>query len=251
MLVRYKHGKHNFEVATHAGTVVKYREGELSNVSDVVTTEVIFADYNKGERASETDLHATFGEGVTHEAMLDKILRNGEFQLSAAERREKLEAKRREVTEFIHRNYVDPKTHHPIPVMRVEQALETVRVRVDPDQPADRQVAQMAPKLMACLPLKKHQMEGVLKVPHASLGASSGIVRAHCNVLREHYSSEGATLEIAFSPGDYDSFMKAMNAATKGNFQFEVAGAAVATEPEKPGKGKKPAEKKKKKKQVA
>lgn len=249
MLVRYKHGKSTFELATHPGTVTKYRNEKDTSLTDVLVTDVVFTNYSKGERASDAELRAAFGEGETKEKILEKIIQKGEVQLSAAERKEKLEARRREIIEYIHRNYVDPKTLHPLPVMRIEQALEAIRPRIDTDQAVDRQVAQMSVKLMACMPMKKHQMGGTIKVSHAFLGSANGIIRSYCTVSREHYTSEGAVLEVLVAPGDYDALLKALNSATKGTFQFEIAGASVKTiapvETTSNTKGKKKGEKKK------
>jgi ribosome maturation protein SDO1 len=228
MLVRYRQGKHAFEVATLPGTVTKYREGVLKSIEDVLVTDIIFTDYHRGERASELDLKAAFGEGYRKGEVLERILHKGDFQLSAAERRQKLEQKRNEIIEYIHKNFVDPKSCLPIPRMRVEQALETIHPRIDMDQPADRQVAQIMSKLVVCMPMKKHQVEGTLRLPHTVLGASNAIVHSYCSVSREHYTSEGAVLEVMIAPGDYDAFIKALNHVSKGNFQFDVAGAAAS-----------------------
>jgi ribosome maturation protein SDO1 len=243
MLVRYRSGKETFEVATHPGAVTKYREGTLKSLDEVLVSDVVFTDYHKRLRASELELKSVFGENYNKEEVLDRILRKGDFQLSAAERRQKLEQKRNEIIEYVHKNFVDPKTHLPIPRMRIEQALETVRPRLDMDQSADRQVALMMSKLSACMPMKKHQVEGTLRVPHGVLGASNAVIRSYCTVAREHYTSEGAVLEIMISPGDYDAFIKALNNASKGNFHLDIAGAAAsaaASTEEKPGKKTKP-----------
>ncbi|KAF6001249.1 hypothetical protein F1559_001824 [Cyanidiococcus yangmingshanensis] len=239
MLVRFRHNKYNFEVATVPGTVTKYREGLLRSLEDVLVTDVIFTDYHKGARASDKELQSAFGEGFKKEEVLERIVRRGDFQLSASERRQKLEQKRNEIIEYIHKNFVDPKSRLPLPRMRVEQALETIHPRIDMDLPADRQVAQLMSKLVVCMPMKKHQVEGTLRLPHSVLGASNAIVRSYCTVSREHYTGEGAVLDIMIAPGDYDAFIKALNQASKGNFHFDVAGAtasAAASTEEKIGK---------------
>lgn len=54
-LVRYKSGKHHFEVLVKPGTVPKYREGKLG-FDNVILSDIIFKKYSKAERAAPSDL---------------------------------------------------------------------------------------------------------------------------------------------------------------------------------------------------
>src|SRR5690606_5633601 len=56
-----------------------------------------------------------FGTEVVAD-VIKKILAEGEFQLTTAERREKVEKKRAEIINYLHKYFVDPKTGHPHPV---------------------------------------------------------------------------------------------------------------------------------------
>lgn len=57
----------------------------------------------------------------------------------------------------------------------------------------------------------------------------------------ENYNNEGCVFSVSLVPGDYDNFIKDLSGVTKGDFQFEVAGAENAAarteETEKKGKG--------------
>jgi ribosome maturation protein SDO1 len=53
---------------------------------------------------------------VSNEEMLKQILIKGDYQESTKERKEKVEQKRKEIVNFIHKYYVDPKTKVPHPV---------------------------------------------------------------------------------------------------------------------------------------
>jgi hypothetical protein len=52
----------------------------------------------------------------------------GELQLTAAERQEKIDKKRKEIVNYIHKYYIDPKTKLPHPVVRIEGAIDEIKV---------------------------------------------------------------------------------------------------------------------------
>jgi ribosome maturation protein SDO1 len=163
---------------------------------------------------------------------VETILQKGEVQVSSAERKEKLEKRKREVINFIHKYYVDPSKKLPHPVARIENALEECKVRVDADVPVEKQIPDIISKLVNVIPLKKTTLEGQLIVPHSFIGAASSIIARYVTVERESYSSHGCTYDIGIVPGEYDLFMSEMNRVTKGNFDFHVdsqKGAAATT----------------------
>lgn len=68
-------------------------------------------------------------------------------------------------------------------------------------------------------------MEGRLTVPNKMLGQVQGIISKYCTVRGETYTADGCAMEVALVPGDYDLLLADMNRITKGDFQFEIAGA--------------------------
>src|SRR5262249_24935484 len=67
----------------------------------------------------------------------------GEVQLSAAERKEKLEQKRAEVLDHIHKFTLDPKTSLPHPMVRIENAIAQLQIKIDSELPADKQALEI------------------------------------------------------------------------------------------------------------
>jgi len=238
--VRYKVGKETFEILTKPGTVLKYRDGKLG-FNNVMFSDEIFTDQQKGQRANESDLIKTFKTSSLEE-VAKKILELGDLQLTAAERKEKVDQKRAEMVNYIHKYYIDPRTKTPHPVVRIENAFEELKINVDPDAPAERQLQEKVLKrLPEVLPVKKTEMCGTLTVPHAVLGQATGVIRKYAAISSENYTSDGCVMEVSIVPGDYDTFMDELRDVTKGDYQFEIAGGAAAStdepEPEK-GKGK-------------
>ncbi|NIW52621.1 MAG: ribosome assembly factor SBDS, partial [Candidatus Korarchaeota archaeon] len=100
--------------------------------------DTIFTDAGKGEKASSSKLESVFGTDDPREVAV-QIFEKGTFLLTASQRKEMLEQKRRQIVNLISRTYVDPSTKLPHPPLRVENAMEEVNVAIDPFRSADQQ----------------------------------------------------------------------------------------------------------------
>jgi len=107
-VVRYKVGKSNFEILTKPGSVLKYREGKLG-WDNVPFADVVYKNQAKGDKASAIELKAAFKTENENESM-KIIAEKGELQLTTGERKDKVDKKRAEVINYIHKYYTDPKS---------------------------------------------------------------------------------------------------------------------------------------------
>lgn len=220
MLVRLKKGKKTYEVMVNEGMVAKYREGKVTRLDDVVVAPMVFVNAGKGTKASADQLKGAFEtDDVT--AVIETILRTGEAQESAGERKEKSESKRHEIITAIQKGYVAP-DGRPLPVLRIENALNQIKPRIDVDQDAERQVNAMHAKLSAVMPMKKSSggMEGTVSVPAKLAGSVSSVIRKHATVQRETY---GVQVKYDVEIHAYDLFMKELAKVTKGEYELTLA----------------------------
>ncbi|CAN8070567.1 unnamed protein product [Agarophyton chilense] len=248
MLVRLKKGKTTYEVMVEEGMVAKYRDGTVKRIEDVVVTPVVFTNFSKGTKASSEQLNSSF---QTDDVMqiIEQILKKGEAQESAGERKSKMDAKRHEIVSAIQKNYVYL-DGCPLPLVRIENALNQIRPRIDVDVDALRQVNAMYQKLSAVMPMKKYRsgLEGTVIVPTHMAGQVSGVVRKHCTVLRETYRDK-AKYDVEIH--SYELLMSDLARVTKGDFEFNLitnaaavasssnSTGAAASSSAKKGKGKK------------
>ena len=101
----------------------------------------MFGNSSKATRASEESLEKVF-HTTDFATVAKKIIEKGEIHLTADQRREMTEEKRRQVINFIARNAVNPQTGHPHPPTRIEMAMEEARVNIDPFKHLDEQVKE-------------------------------------------------------------------------------------------------------------
>ncbi|KAK2962430.1 putative Ribosome maturation protein SDO1 like protein [Blattamonas nauphoetae] len=223
------------EVLCKPGTVAKWKEGNLG-IDNVILSDDIFKNHTKLERASDQDVETGTGHprGM---AAVEFILQNGEIALTTAERREKVEQRRREILGFINSYYVDPSTNLPHPIPRLETAMESFRYIIDPFRDGSEQALEVVEKMRDVLPIRKNVMEGTLFVPHKYLSQCQGIVKKYCDKGREKYDGKGCTMEIGVIPGNFDRVMAELNKVTHGEHELTFS-TATAPKPAAAGSGK-------------
>jgi ribosome maturation protein SDO1 len=174
---------------------------------------------------------------------LDEIIKKGNYQLSTAERKKKVEEKRAQITYYFHKNFMDPKTKLPHPLTRIEAALGDIKgLRIHPDEPAEQQAKAIKKQLKDIIPLKSNALEGTIIVPHAFLGQSQGVIHGLCTVTKEEYTGTGCKMRVALVASDLQKLLSELNRVGKGEINFELDGGAMLQQPageENGGKKKK------------
>ena len=129
VIARLKSHNQNFEVLVDCNNAIALKHGKEIDMKDVLATAKIFTDAKKGLEASETAMSQVF-QTTDMEEGARQIIKKGEIQLTAEYRNELKEIKRKQIINIIHRNGVDPKTHLPHPINRLENAMEIGRAHV-------------------------------------------------------------------------------------------------------------------------
>jgi len=123
VVAKYESHGERFEILVKPKEAMALRQGKSISISDIVVSDTIYKDVKKGLKASPSSLKKVFGT-TDFEAISREIILKGEIPVTAEQRKEILENKRKQIIDFIHRNAVDPKTNLPIPPSRLEMALE-------------------------------------------------------------------------------------------------------------------------------
>lgn len=215
-IARLEKGGKRFEVFVDAEKAWALKNGEKINVREVVEGEFIYSDAKQGLKASETDLKKLFGTTDPY-VVAETIIRKGELLLTAEQRRELIEAKRRQIIEFLSRNTIDPRTNTPIPPKRIELALEEARVSIDPFKPVEVQVNEILKSLRMVLPLKVARAIIAIHIPAQFVGKAYGALQKMGRVIRENYGSDGSlNVELEVPAGMQSSVVEVVSGLTKG-----------------------------------
>jgi ribosome maturation protein SDO1 len=142
-----------FEVIVKPDPALEYKLGKRADISGALVSDEIYSDANKAYRASSEKMMKHFK--TTDPAEVAKqILERGELNLTTDQRRKMVEEKKKQIVQFINKSFVDPKTHLPHPIVRIEAALEESRVIIDPFKKAEDQTKIVVDALRKILPLK-------------------------------------------------------------------------------------------------
>jgi ribosome maturation protein SDO1 len=112
-----------FEILVDPHMAALVRQGQKVEIEDVVAALNVFGNASRGTRASDESLTKVF-HTTDFDTVARKIIEKGEIHLTAEQRKQMIEEKRRQVITFIARNAINPQTGHPHPPARIEMAME-------------------------------------------------------------------------------------------------------------------------------
>jgi ribosome maturation protein SDO1 len=221
-LVRYTRGGEKFEVIVYPDKGLAYKRGELKDISQALMVETIFTDAKKGEKASRERLEAAFGTSDPLK-VAEIIFKRGTLLLTAEQRREMVERKRRAIISIISRTYVDPRTKLPHPPARIEAAMRAAHISIDPLKDAEEQVKEIVKALRPLLPLSMESVEIAIKVPSEYVSRAYGLVRSMAEVKREEWGSDGSWLALIELPAAMQvELLDRLGKATQGSVQTKI-----------------------------
>jgi ribosome maturation protein SDO1 len=218
---RLKKFGHVFEIAIEldAAMLFKHGNGELR---DVLRSEHIFLDAQKGEVASPTILNEAFSTDDPLKVAAI-ILKEGELHLTAEHKQKLRDEKRRRIIDIIHRNAVEPKMHVPHPINRIESAIEHAKVHIDEFRSAEDQVQDVVKKIREILPLKFETKEIEVSIPAEYAVRCYGSVKSLGKILKDNWDNEGSWVGIIEIPGGLeDELYDKLNKMTHGNIHAKV-----------------------------
>lgn len=210
-----------FELLVKPDPALEYKMGKRSDILSALVSDEIYSDANKGSRASSEKMMKHFK--TTDSADVAKqILARGELNLTTDQRRKMVEEKKRQIVQLINRSFVDPKTHLPHPVVRIEAAMEEVRVPIDPFKKVDDQAKNIVDALRKILPLKSESVKLTVTVPPQFAAQSYSVLKSTGDLKSEEWLADGslkAVLDINASIKG--QFLDRLGAVTKGSAQVK------------------------------
>jgi len=212
----------HFEVLVKPQKALDYRGGKIAAITEVLVTETVFSDANKGTKVSEENLRKAFG--ITDSLKVAEIiLKKGTLQLTTEQRRKMIEDKRKQIIDFISRQCVDPKTNLPHPPLRVENALEQIHYSIDPFKPLEEQAKEIIKLLRPILPLKMEQVSVGVRVPAEYSARAYGTIKGFGTIRREEWRADGSWYGVLEMPaGLYAPFLEKLGEITKGNGEAKI-----------------------------
>ncbi len=210
-----------FELIVKPDPALDYKLGKKVDISSVLVSDDIYSDAQKGSRASSEKMMKHFKTTDPVE-VAKQILARGELNLTTDQRRKMVEEKKKQIVQFINKSFVDPKTHLPHPIVRIEAALEESRVVIDPFKKADDQTKAVVDSLRKILPLKSETAKLTVTVPPQFAAQSYSVLKSTGDLKGEEWLGDGslkAVLEMNASLKG--QFLDRLGSVTKGSAQVK------------------------------
>ena len=215
--VRLTFGSEKFEILVKPDPALNYKLGKVGELSSVLIAEEIYSDASKGHRASSEKLLKHFKTTDSNE-IAKQILVKGDLSLTTDQRRRMIEQKRKQIVEYINKTFVDPRTHSPHPVTRIDSAIEEARITIDPFRRSDDQVKYVVDSIRKILPLKSETIELVVVVPASYSAQSYSVLKSLAEFKSEEWLSNGSLkVIVSINAGSKATFLDRLGAATKGS----------------------------------
>ncbi len=218
-IVRYSAGNDKFEILVKPDPALEYKLGKKMDISNIMISDEIYSDANKGTRCSSEKLMKHF-KTTDQLEIAKQIMDKGDLNLNTDQRRKMIEEKKRQIVEYINKNFVDPKSHMPHPVSRINAVLDEARVAIDPFKRLDDQLKNIIEALRKIIPLKSEILELTVTVPSQFSGQSFSVFKTIGEIKSEQWLADGSLQVIlSINAGMKSSFLDRIGTATKGSAQ--------------------------------
>ena len=222
VIARYESGGSRFEILVNPDLAFKFKSGEKVDMDELLVSDIVYKDARKGLKASLESLKKVFGTDNI-KVIAKKILETGELQLTAVQRKKMLEAKKRQVINYIARNAVDPKTKLPIPVTRIENLFEELRISVDLYKSAEAQAVEAVKKISRVMPIKLARALVLVKIPPEYSGRVYGELARLGEIKKTDWRSDGGlVVEMEIPAGAQTEVINRLNKLTRGRAYVDV-----------------------------
>jgi ribosome maturation protein SDO1 len=217
------HGE-RFEVLVEPDAALAISREEFDgDLEDVIAAEDVFEDATAGDRPPESALEEVFDTTAPLE-IIPEVIRRGEIQITAEQRREMQEQKHKQLVNRITRNAVNPQMDDaPHPPERIERALEEAGFQVDPMEPVENQVDDALDALRPVIPIRFDEVVIAVQAPADYAGSAQAQIRQFGDLQEEEWQSDGSWVGVLkFPAGLRNDFYDLVNEHTSGEAETRV-----------------------------
>ena len=217
------HGE-RFEVLVDPDAALGIKRGEFEgDLEGVIAVEDVFEDASSGDRPPESALEEVF-ETTDPLEIIPEVIKQGEIQITAEQRREMQEQKHKQLINRIARNAVNPQMDDaPHPPERIESALEETKFRVDPMEPVESQVDEALDVLRPVIPIRFDTMTVAAQLPADHAGSGQAKLREFSDLQREEWQPDGSWIGVVeFPAGMQNDFYDLVNEVSSGEAETRI-----------------------------
>ncbi|MDC3282144.1 ribosome assembly factor SBDS [Euryarchaeota archaeon] len=199
VLARLEKGGSRYEILVDPELVDEWKKDHASvSLDDLLATDEIWNDARSGDRPTTDALENVFGS-TDLLTCVEKILIDGNIQLTTVQRKNLIAEKRTKIIHQIATTATDPRTKLPHPKTRIELALDEIKFSIDPFLSLERQVQDAIKQLKPVIPLAFITVRLAFKVPGSDYGGVHRLLRE--SIKKEEWLSDGSWVCVVEAPG--------------------------------------------------
>ena len=203
VLARLEKGGSRYEILVDPELVDEWKKDHASvSLDDLLATDEIWNDARSGDRPTTDALESVFGS-TDLLICVEKILIEGNIQLTTVQRKNLIAEKRTKIIHQIATTATDPRTKLPHPKTRIELALDEIKFSIDPFLSLERQVQDAIKQLKPVIPLAFITVRLAFKVPGSDYGGVHRLLRE--SIKKEEWLSDGSWVCVVEAPGGMKS----------------------------------------------
>ena len=199
VLARLEKGGSRCEILVDPELVDNWKKDPNSvRLDDLLATDEVWNDARSGDRPTTDAIESVFGTTDLF-TCVEKILKEGNIQLTTVQRKKLIAEKRTKIIHQIATTATDPRTKLPHPKTRIELALDEIKFSIDPFLSIERQVQDAIKQLKPVIPLAFNTIRMAFKVPGSDYGGVHRLLRE--SIKKEEWLSDGSWVCVVEVPG--------------------------------------------------
>jgi len=213
-IAKLRSGKLFFETMVDLDNAMKLRKGGEVSMSDVIRDNAIYTNLGKGMKAGSAELEQAFGTSE-FEKVVEQIVKKGIIEVSQEFRDEALEARRKQVVDFLVRNAIDGQTGRPFTPDTLQNALKDAGVKIE-NKNIENQITRIVDSLKQVIPIKIETKKLKVIVPAMHTGKAYGLLTEYKE--KEEWLSNGdLQITLNIPVGIQMEFYDKLNSVTHGS----------------------------------
>lgn len=222
VVARMHHQGQKFEILVDPEKALEFKRGGKVDLVEVLAMPSIYHDVRDTKRVSEQDLQKFFGTTDIFK-ISDKIIKNGELQLTTDQRRAMVEQRKKQIADIISKRGINPQNNLPHPVQRIVNAMEQSGINVDPFVDAELQVDKTVKEIKKLLPLAFQKVVVEIKIPSQFAGKCYTMIKGSGEMIKESWLDDGSLqVSLKILAGMQSDFFQKISNVTHGQFESKT-----------------------------
>jgi ribosome maturation protein SDO1 len=222
VIARLNYSGQRFEILVDPNKALDFKRGMKVDMSEILEYPAVYRDVRNTEMVAGQDLQKAFGT-TDIEKIAQKIIKEGELQLTTEQRRSMVEQKKNQIANIIAKKGINPQTNTPHPPQRILNVMDKAGVNIDPFLDAEMQIDKVLKEIKALIPIKFQKITLQLKVLPQFAGKAYTILKSSGTILNEQWLNDGSLqVSIQILAGIQEELFQKLASLTHGQYESKV-----------------------------